>query len=80
MDHQIGLHTAYVQIAASVLPWYAWAMVPLALANVLVNNLLARSQFRIVPALAVLAAAYGVALAVVAGTREAWPTRKPGCG
>jgi O-antigen/teichoic acid export membrane protein len=56
---------AYVQVAASVLPWYAWAMVPLALANVLINNLLARSNFRVVPALAVLAAAYGVALAVV---------------
>ena len=56
---------AYVQTAASVLPWYAWAMVPLALANVLINNLLARSQFRVVPALTVLAVAYGVTLAVV---------------
>ncbi len=56
---------SYVQVAASVLPWYAWAMVPLALANVLINNLLARANFRIVPALALLAAAYGVALAVV---------------
>jgi O-antigen/teichoic acid export membrane protein len=56
---------SYLQVASSVLPWYAWAMVPLALANVLINNLLARANFRIVPALAVLAAAYGVALAVV---------------
>jgi O-antigen/teichoic acid export membrane protein len=56
---------SYMQVALSVLPWYAWAMVPLALANVLINNLLARANFRIVPALAVLAAAYGVALAVV---------------
>jgi O-antigen/teichoic acid export membrane protein len=55
----------FVQVASSVLPWYAWAMVPLALANVLINNLLARANFRVVPALAVLAAAYGVALAVV---------------
>ena len=46
----------------AVLPWYAWAMVPLSLANALVNNLLARSQFRIVPVLLVLAAAYGFAL------------------
>ena len=45
-----------------VLPWYAWAMVPLSLANALVNNLLARSQFRIVPVLLLLAVAYGVAL------------------
>ncbi len=56
---------SYVQIASSVLPWYAWAMVPLALANVLVNNLLARSHFRIVPALVLVAIAYGVTLAVV---------------
>jgi O-antigen/teichoic acid export membrane protein len=53
---------SYVQVASSVLPWYAWAMVPLSLAYALVNNLLARSQFRIVPALVVLAAAYGYAL------------------
>jgi hypothetical protein len=54
-----------VQVASSVLPWYAWAMVPLSLAYALVNNLLARSQFRIVPALVVMAVAYGVTLAVV---------------
>ncbi len=53
---------AYVQVAATVLPWYAWAMVPLSLAFALVNNLLARSQFRIVPVLLVLAAAYAFAL------------------
>jgi O-antigen/teichoic acid export membrane protein len=52
----------YVSIAAAVLPWYAWAMVPLSLAYALVNNLLARSQFRIVPVLVLLAVAYGVAL------------------
>jgi O-antigen/teichoic acid export membrane protein len=53
---------SYVQVAAAVLPWYAWAMVPLSLANALVNNLLARSDFRIVPVLVVLAVAYGFAL------------------
>jgi O-antigen/teichoic acid export membrane protein len=53
---------AYVRVATSLLPWYAWAMVPLSLANVLVNNLLARSQFRIVPVLILLAVGYGVAL------------------
>ena len=52
----------YVAVAASVLPWYAWAMVPLALAYALVNNLLARAQFRIVPVLVILATAYGLAL------------------
>ncbi|HEX9047655.1 MAG TPA: hypothetical protein VF988_11555 [Verrucomicrobiae bacterium] len=53
---------SFVAVAAKVLPWYAWAMVPLSLANALVNGLLARSQFRIVPILVLLAAAYGVAL------------------
>ena len=52
----------YVSVASAVLPWYAWAMVPLSLAFALVNNLLARSQFRIVPALLLLAVAYGIAL------------------
>jgi len=53
---------SFVAVAAKVLPWYAWAMVPLALANVLVNNLLARSDFRVVPVLVVLAAGYAFAL------------------
>ena len=53
---------SFVAVAVQVLPWYAWAMVPLSLANVLVNNLLARSQFRIVPVLVLLAAAYAFAL------------------
>jgi O-antigen/teichoic acid export membrane protein len=53
---------SYVQVAASVLPWYAWAMLPLSLGNVLLNNLLARSAFRVVPPLVVLAVAYGFAL------------------
>jgi hypothetical protein len=37
-------------------------MVPLAMANVLVNDLLARLQFRVVPFMVVLAVAYGFAL------------------
>ncbi len=53
---------SYVPVAAKVLPWYAWAMVPLSLAFALVNNLLARAQFKIVPVLVVLAVAYGYAL------------------
>ena len=52
----------YVQVGAAVLPWYAWAMVPLSLANVLANNLLARGHFRVVPALVLLAVAYGFTL------------------
>ena len=37
-------------------------MVPLAMANVLLNNLLARSSFKIVLPLCILAAGYGFAL------------------
>ncbi len=52
----------YVQQTLAILPWYAGAMVPLALANVLVNDLLGRGKFRIVPWLVLLAVAYGIAL------------------
>jgi O-antigen/teichoic acid export membrane protein len=53
---------SYVPVATAVLPWYAGAMVPLSLANVLISNLLARGAYRVVPALCVLAVAYGIAL------------------
>jgi O-antigen/teichoic acid export membrane protein len=59
---KMAFKASYVPVAAAVLPWYAWAMVPLSLANALVSNLLARLQFRIVPVLIVLAVAYGIAL------------------
>jgi len=45
---------SYADQTIALLPWYALAMVPLALANVLLNNLLARGAFRIVPVLLVL--------------------------
>ncbi len=48
--------------ALRVLPWYAAAMVPLAVANVLLNNLLAKSSIKVVAPLCALAAAYGYAL------------------
>ena len=46
----------------ALIPWYAGAMVPLALANVMVNDLLARSRFGVVPFMALLAIAYGFTL------------------
>ena len=55
----------FVPVAGLVLPWYAAAMVPLALANVLVNNLLARSQFTVVPFIFLLAVAYASTLVYV---------------
>ena len=52
----------YSRDTLAVLLWYAGAMIPLALANVLVNDLLARFRFKLVPPLLLLAAGYGVAL------------------
>jgi O-antigen/teichoic acid export membrane protein len=54
----------FVQVASSILPWYASAMVPLALANVLLNNLLARpdSKWGLALSVFLLALAYMFAL------------------
>ena len=55
----------YVAATTALLPWYAAAMVPLALANVMVNDLLARGRFGVVPWMVVLAAGYGFTLPVM---------------
>jgi O-antigen/teichoic acid export membrane protein len=52
----------YVPTVTAMLPWYAWAVVPLAVANVLLYDLLARSLFKVVPALCVLTVGYALAL------------------
>jgi O-antigen/teichoic acid export membrane protein len=52
----------YVAATTRLLPWYAGAMIPLALANVLVNDLLARSRFKVVLPMVLLAVAYGFTL------------------
>jgi O-antigen/teichoic acid export membrane protein len=52
----------YVKVASAMLPWYAAAMVPLALGNVLLNQLLATARFKVVPGLCVIACGYAVAL------------------
>jgi O-antigen/teichoic acid export membrane protein len=52
----------YVRATSALLPWYAAAIVPLALANVLINDLLARGRARVVPAMVFLAVAYGFTL------------------
>ena len=56
---------SFVAEAVKLLPWYAGAMVPLALANVMVNDLLARGRFAVVPFMVVLAATYGFTLPVM---------------
>jgi O-antigen/teichoic acid export membrane protein len=47
------------QIVNSLLSWYAAAMVPLAVANVLLNNLLARPASKLIPSLCILAVGIG---------------------
>ena len=51
----------YLQ-AASLVPLFAWCMLPLPLASVLINNLLARERFGVVPWLVGVAIAYSFAL------------------
>jgi O-antigen/teichoic acid export membrane protein len=47
---------------APLVPWFAWCMLPLTLANVLIGNLLARGRFAAVPWLVIVAGGYGAAL------------------
>jgi O-antigen/teichoic acid export membrane protein len=47
-----------------LVPWFAWCLLPLILANVLIGNLLARERFDMVPWLVLVAAGYGLALAL----------------
>lgn len=51
----------YLRVAPLV-PWFAWCMLPLTLANVLVGNLLARGRFAAVPWLVLVAIGYGATL------------------
>jgi O-antigen/teichoic acid export membrane protein len=59
---KIVYKTSYVAATTALLPWYAAAMVPLALANVMINDLLARARYAVVPWMVVLALAYGFTL------------------
>jgi O-antigen/teichoic acid export membrane protein len=52
----------YLTIVADLLPWFVWGMLPLAVANVLLNNLMARRRFRVVIYLVALAIVYTITL------------------
>src|SRR6185369_5345508 len=52
----------YVALTTHLLPWYACAMVPLTLANVLLNDLLAKERFKVVLPTVILAVAYAFTL------------------
>ena len=45
----------------SLIPWYATAMIPLGMANVLVSDLMARKRFKVVPLMVALTVGYGFA-------------------
>lgn len=47
---------------AWLIPWFAWCMLPLALSNLLANNLLARKRFSAVPWMVAVAIGYRVTL------------------
>jgi O-antigen/teichoic acid export membrane protein len=48
--------------AAPLIPWFMWAMVPITIYNVLINNLIARERYGIIPFAAILPIAYAVTL------------------
>jgi O-antigen/teichoic acid export membrane protein len=52
--------------AAPLVPWFAWALLPLTVANVLVQSILARAQFKAVLWLMLVPAMYAAALAMQA--------------
>jgi hypothetical protein len=49
----------------ALIPWYTCAMVPLAMANVMVNDLLARARFVAVPFMVAVALAYALSLPAI---------------
>lgn len=48
---------SFVEVATGLLPWYAGAMVPLAVANVLLNSLMAKPTVKLVTGVSILAVA-----------------------
>jgi hypothetical protein len=52
--------------AAPLVPWFAWALLPLTVANVLVQNILARARFQAVPWLMLVPALYAACLCLEA--------------
>jgi len=54
-------------VAAPLVTWFAWCMLPLTLSNVLVQSLMARSRFAAVPWLVLVAVGYAITLGIVGG-------------
>ena len=53
---------SFLPVSAPLVPWFAWCMLPLTLATVLLNSLMAHSRFEAVPWLVAVAAGYGLTL------------------
>jgi len=53
---------SFLDVSTPLVPWFAWCMLPLTLATVLLNSLMARSQFKAVPWLVAVAVGYGLTL------------------
>ncbi|MGC9941263.1 MAG: hypothetical protein ABSE48_05470 [Verrucomicrobiota bacterium] len=54
-----------VAATMALIPWYAGAMVPLAMANVMVNDLMAKGRYLVVPCIIFLALSYGITLPIM---------------
>ena len=50
-----------------LVPWFAWCVLPLTLSNVLINNLLARGRYAVVPWLVTVALGYAATLVIISG-------------
>ena len=59
---RILFNKTYLAISAPLVPWFAWCMLPLTLATVLINSLMAQAQFKAVPWMLAVAAGYGTTL------------------
>jgi O-antigen/teichoic acid export membrane protein len=53
---------SFIDASGPLVPWFAWAMLPLTLSTVLINSLMARSRFVAVPWLLAVALGYGLTL------------------
>jgi O-antigen/teichoic acid export membrane protein len=59
---RILLNKSYQEISAPLVPWFAWGMLPLTLATVLINSLMAQARFAAVPWLVAVAGGYALTL------------------
>jgi O-antigen/teichoic acid export membrane protein len=64
-------------VAAPLVPWFAWSVLPITVANVLIVNLMAWGRFRVVPWLVTVAVAYGICLGSYVVNTPAGPFDAP---